>query len=337
MMGRKIDNNRFLYLDIFKALAVFLVILGHAPGCNLSVKQIIYSFHMPAFFAAYGIAYDADKHSRSGFINCNFMINKTIRLLLPYTFWGIIYLHLNVNIKTLAYLLYGNQRSLIMAESLSSLWFLPCMFLSVCLFEFLAGLQVLLSPIKMLAAVVILVSINLALPLVKLGYPWSFNTMFLAVSFIISGYFVKKYFLTLLSDNYIVLGISTAFSILLLLMLYRLNLKNINLRNVDMASNTVGNIFLYYSCALCGIIFLLGLSIILSRYVYIYIIYIAFMGRHTMTIFLLHKPLVIYLSQVLKNHYFVASLITVCFICALLYNLNYLRTSIDLLLRGKRK
>ena len=48
--------KRLEYVDVAKALAILLVILGHSPiGCIPYLGKAIYSFHMPIFFIAAGM------------------------------------------------------------------------------------------------------------------------------------------------------------------------------------------------------------------------------------------------------------------------------------------
>ena len=49
------NNDRKQYVDIFKGIAIFLVVIAHSPICNNEVRRIIYCFHMPAFFFIYGV------------------------------------------------------------------------------------------------------------------------------------------------------------------------------------------------------------------------------------------------------------------------------------------
>lgn len=44
------NNQRILYIDYVKALAMILVIMGHVNFANHDIKAWVYSFHMPVFF-----------------------------------------------------------------------------------------------------------------------------------------------------------------------------------------------------------------------------------------------------------------------------------------------
>ncbi len=54
-------KQRIVWIDYAKAVAIFLVVLGHsfnpAGGANLEAKNFIYSFHMPVFFFLSGYLY----------------------------------------------------------------------------------------------------------------------------------------------------------------------------------------------------------------------------------------------------------------------------------------
>ena len=50
-----LNKDRIIYLDIARALTIFCVILGHVVDSNTSTKDLLYAFHMPAFFILSGI------------------------------------------------------------------------------------------------------------------------------------------------------------------------------------------------------------------------------------------------------------------------------------------
>ncbi len=130
---------RNISIDIFKGIAILLVVVGHSLFCVNEVKRIIYCFHMPAFFWIYGFEYCETRHRERGYLKASFISNKLFRLMVPYCIWGILYVVFsgNTSLSNIISIAYGNQKALVGAGSLSSLWFLPCMFLSVIGFEIL--------------------------------------------------------------------------------------------------------------------------------------------------------------------------------------------------------
>lgn len=49
------DSARLAFVDNVKAIAMLLVLLGHAPGLNQFLMNVIYAFHMPVFFFISGL------------------------------------------------------------------------------------------------------------------------------------------------------------------------------------------------------------------------------------------------------------------------------------------
>ena len=47
--------QRLTYIDTMKAIGIALIVFGHAPGLDASLKAFIYSFHMPLFFFISGV------------------------------------------------------------------------------------------------------------------------------------------------------------------------------------------------------------------------------------------------------------------------------------------
>lgn len=299
-------------IDVLKALAIYFVVLGHAPLCPHGLKQFIYSFHMPVFFAVYGMTYSSLRHKDSGFLTKNFLVKKVQRLLMPAFIWALGYSFINnailgsFNLKSILYILYGSQASFRMAHSLSSIWFLPVMFLSVVLVEYIMKKLYLVSERNYLHNIVIVVVICILFifskmpPPVRNGYPWSINIVPMATACIFIGYLLKK--VSYLWQRNCTWNILIAvLSILLTYILCRLNLKCISRHNVDMASGTYGNCILYALNVLVGTIMMMSTSHAISHYFHNKKI-LSFIGMNTLPIFLLHKPLIRGLCRV-SNYY----------------------------------
>ena len=77
------DKQRAKFLDIMKALAISCVLLGHCEFTLPFLKELIYSFHMPAFFIVYGLAYNYNTHLEKGFLKKDFITQKLTRLIVP--------------------------------------------------------------------------------------------------------------------------------------------------------------------------------------------------------------------------------------------------------------
>ena len=51
-------NERILYVDYIKAIAMILVIIGHINYANQEIKPWLYAFHMPVFFFCTGLVFN---------------------------------------------------------------------------------------------------------------------------------------------------------------------------------------------------------------------------------------------------------------------------------------
>jgi fucose 4-O-acetylase-like acetyltransferase len=72
----KILNNRIEWVDIFKALAILSVVIGHS-GSPLTIY--VYLFHVPAFFFISGFTTSIEKESITGFI-----VKKFRTIMIPF-------------------------------------------------------------------------------------------------------------------------------------------------------------------------------------------------------------------------------------------------------------
>lgn len=132
------DRARLSYLDILKGIGIVLVVIGHIYF-NKPIVNWIYSFHMPLFFFAAGWVYK----KKSIWID----FKKRIRtVIIPYFCFGgltLIYWQLlerrfrdsDMSFVTAVYGLVFGQYDYIGFNV--HLWFLPCFFIVVTLFNLL--------------------------------------------------------------------------------------------------------------------------------------------------------------------------------------------------------
>ena len=180
-----IKKERIRYIDFFKALAILLVILGHVNFANTGIKSWIYSFHMPAFFFASGLYLNTEKKvTKQEYFS---LIQKnTYRLILPYILWGLIFSQFSpLNCAKLAY---GSYSMISSAKSLTSLWFLPVLFLSLMmLHSFMWLSRKHFGNAAKLCLMILGFIVGFILPNIKIGYPWSINVAFVAFGFVLLG------------------------------------------------------------------------------------------------------------------------------------------------------
>ena len=122
----KFDNNRILYLDYARTIALFLVVFAHLYSVDSSVKLYVYAFHMPFFFIVSGML-----HRDSDYIP---LIEKMIkRMIIPFFFFLFLgYLYCAISSQSLALgTAYGSIVGVVMGKDIVAndiLWFFIAMF-----------------------------------------------------------------------------------------------------------------------------------------------------------------------------------------------------------------
>ena len=131
-MTKETTNQRIAFIDAAKGFLILLMLLGHIWNDGL-VHDIIYTYHMPAFFVISGILLHVSLPEDSSFLKV--IIKKARTLLIPYLFFEVFAICVHI-------LLYGATLNIkgYLFEILSlhlyngPLWFLLCMFLCQLLF-----------------------------------------------------------------------------------------------------------------------------------------------------------------------------------------------------------
>lgn len=130
-----VKKARIDWLDYYKGIGIFLVVLGH---CFLpsKLRGIIYSFHMPLFFLAGGLTLNPQRYANIK----EFLKKKAVGLLIPYVilnlytlpswiYFSKIHGNSEVTLSTLLYgIIYGNNDKVPLLCGPS--WFIPALFLA---------------------------------------------------------------------------------------------------------------------------------------------------------------------------------------------------------------
>lgn len=327
------------YLDIAKAITIFLVIIGHAAA-NLDTptyRCVLYTFHMPLFFIVSGVVirkHQTTKYDLKHYISL--LKNNFFSLLVPYFIWALIFSRFNID--NIGNIIYASWQSLTKAETLTSLWFLPCLFLARIEMELVLNSSNLFKNVDRHIYAMIFACISFAigfnLPVLEQGYPLCFNISFVALGFMLLGYSFKDYLNSLKENSpftlYVILLISLGFFV------YGL-CKNNNIYLVLMCAGDYGNIFDFLLNSLSGCSFILTLSCIISRWwdktenskIKDVVLWV---GQNTIGIFLLHKPLLrdVIIATFNRLGYFessflvalIGAIITLPITCLLVYIIN---------------
>lgn len=281
--------KRVDYIDIAKAIGIILVILGHINNYNESIKPYIYAFHMPLFFFLYGFS------QNKKFINENKIRSIIYRrfksLIIPYILWALIYA--GITPKNIIFIMYGSHISL-KTVSNSSLWYLPCFFISVSIYEiikFILNKTKFNEKIKyvFLAGIgVCLFIISLILPkFMSLGYLWGMDVALVGAFFIVIGIFSRK----IIEIKDIKLKHIAFFTLFLFILTFLYKINKIDY--VLMAENNYGNPIAFLISAVLGCYFVIMFSIFLDRIMKKRIKnYITFVGKNTLCIFAIQKIII---------------------------------------------
>ena len=298
-MSESKSGKRVQSVDILKALGIMMVVLAHIDYA-IAVKPWICGFVMPAFLFSSGIFLKTE----SGTIKSElaFCWKRFLNLMIPYFIWALIYnaiwslSHRSFNPGSLIHILYGSHQSLGKVHTLTSLWFLPMLFLATVLFSLCRLLfKDKLNPaVKLILAGVFFV-IGGVLPKLSYGYPWGVNLVPTAFGFIMLGNVVYPFLKNMRQKPngkwgpaILIVGTVVCFAGTLL---YRFNIpKN---GYINMANAAYGNYLLFLPIAFIGVAFMLFLSLTLD-----WMIpekpatirnFFSFFGRTTMCTYLTHK------------------------------------------------
>lgn len=123
-------KTRIRSIDYLKGLLISGIVFCHAFGPGGACHAWAYAFVIPAFFFASGLflkVAPTTPAEAAGEVRKRFF-----SLMVPYFLWSLVWLLAwgALTPKALACVAYGSHRSLIRAKAISSLWFLPVLFLA---------------------------------------------------------------------------------------------------------------------------------------------------------------------------------------------------------------
>lgn len=277
------EKKRLVFVDVAKAIAIFLVVLGHVVSSNTTTKLVLYSFHMPLFFILSGFFFSMNgggvEQTRKKFMS----------LIVPFLLWGAIYC--DFSLKNLALVFYGTRETLCYAHSLSSLWFLPALFVGFVLnyvFSFVQSKIPLNKLLTDVSGVILFLAVGFLIPHnQKYGLPWSADVAFVSAGFIRVGLLTK--------DLFCALGKMRFYKVLICMIpvvgvfCFTCCYCTSPVGYVLMANALYGNPFVFVGNALLGSLAVILVSLLIERVPWHkwnpYIV-----GQHTLGIFLVHKP-----------------------------------------------
>lgn len=181
--------ERIKEFDVLKGLLIVLVVIGHCIEEDSKLHQVIFWFHMPAFFMISGYFINETANIQA------FIKNKTRRLVIPYLSWcTIFYLIFKPEsiIKNLVRVVYGGT---INTTAYSyPFWFVNALFCSYILFLLLLKIK---SKYRKyyLFGIVAFCYISIHMNKITLPYsaPWALDIAIGSLPYIYIGYLFKRY------------------------------------------------------------------------------------------------------------------------------------------------
>ena len=281
-------KQRIKYIDILRAIAIILVIIGHIPNPNLntSIHKCIYAFHIPLFFFISGMTASFTNYAK---INLKEkIIKRFFRTYLPFLLWATIGALANLSLYAIACIIYGSHNSLMEVNN-SSLWFLPTLFLSsiamdLILFLFsrkksLSNKKLLLIPLFFLIALAIPQDFSTENP----GIPFGLNILPMALFFMLLGYFFQAYKTKI--SKIVPKLLRPIICILCLFLLIFFGLNNHGTNYVLMAENRYGNLLCFFIAAISGIVASTIISLFIAKKLKHASKFLALVGNNTLVIF----------------------------------------------------
>ena len=295
-------RRRIETIDIAKAITIFCVILGHTTG-NLDTpmfRRVLYSFHMPLFFFLAGLSVKPKAlHGAKEWVK--FLYKNLLSLMVPYLIWGLVYAPFSY--PNMGGLFYGSWESLTRIETLTSLWYLPCFFVSRMIVQLVINLAELTKaksvPLFCGIAALPLLTAGLLLPHAGNGVIWCADIALAASGFILLGIAFRKAYLIMAQQK--TLWLTVLFLASTVLFCVGTIFRGDSLELSLMCKSSYGNLLWFLYNSVFGSITVLALSMLLSRLSResarpFRIDAVTYIGQQTMGIYLLHKP---FLQQIL--------------------------------------
>lgn len=274
------NTTRKAYVDYIKAIGIILVILGHINFANEPIKNWIYAFHMPIFFFATGLTIKKKRIDRA------LIVGKIQSILVPYMIWALIFA--DYSMGNIIRIEYASYYSISSSGTLTSLWFLPTLFIAVLVTHLILSLADDPKLLGGVAVVSFIISTNI--PTYNKGYPWCADVALAAVSFILLGYIYEKYVSDRLNAGGMKLYIIQCLLGLGMTFLYKIN--PINSRSyILMANRRIGDPVLFFAAALGGCSLVYGVSKIIEK-LGINSNILSYIGANTLVIFAIQKPII---------------------------------------------
>ena len=166
----------YAWIDITKALAIILMIVGHTSISKV-FSDFIFAFHMPVFFLASGWCSRWEKYSFG-----SFALHRSRTLLIPFAIYSIIVIAITFFIQEPMFSLTDGWQGY-------ALWFVPVLFVSSLLAKWIESIPN--DVIKVILSLICLV-VGSLLSYYRILLPWTMSTVPYATFLILVGSYLKR-------------------------------------------------------------------------------------------------------------------------------------------------
>lgn len=271
------ENQRLLWADQTKGIGIFLMVYAH----NFPIfEYYIYTFHMPLFFFVAGMFHPKKSSSES-------IVKRAKTILIPYFLWGsILYLFWlfigryygdssNMGLSPLNNFIgvfYAQGDNAFMNWGIP-MWFLPCIFVTFCLFTVIRTIPKQITQISISIVLICLGFLYSHFYTFKL--PWSIDVACVSLIFYVVGFYLKDVIKNLKYKHIL--------TSLLIISLVHFSFVFLNSIKVDMYRSIYGNQLLFVLNGLSG-----TLMVILILKLFKFPDFLAYLGKHTLVLLALH-------------------------------------------------
>lgn len=270
-------NQRILWADQTKGIGIFLMIYAH----NFPfLESYIYTFHMPLFFFTAGMFHPK-------LANTNSIFKRAKSILIPYFIWSLLlYLFwlffgrfygnaVNLNLSAVNNFIgifYAQGDNTYMNWGIP-MWFLPCIFISFCLFYFLQKLEK--KPHQIIGCILLIGLGFLYAHYFSFKLPWSIDIACVSLVFYATGFYLKDFLIKLKTKQTIIF--------LILILILHFSFAFFNFIKVDMYRAIYGNPLIFISNGITG-----TLMVILFLKLVKLPSFVSYLGKHTLVLLALH-------------------------------------------------
>lgn len=287
-MERKVE------IDIFKAILIILVVVGHSLSHETQVNKYIYLFHMPAFFLLSGYLTDFGKEDFIQFVR-----KKFFSYVVPYIAYSIMFYIFFIPepfIKNLLRTCFGGVYNITLYSF--PYWYINCLFLSI---VFLKLIKMYISKYLQIVILFLLwISIHVISGYeINLVLPWGILNCLGALCYISLGDYAKKINLPVKGALFLV------FIVVVVEFVFNWNY------HLNMMQNTYSNLVLDVFIPL---IFSLGLYQ-LCCYVLLcgkcVVVPLQYLGKACMSIYFTHAAFIYLFTNIFNIHIFFSIIFSV--------------------------